>query len=192
VHSAELDGGSKEMKVLKRLCSLLLAVALVFTLVGCKEAATSLARKVMGVSSDAEEADTTRWAELTSDEIVLPDSMDSTAKYTTAQGENGDMYFVFNGIWSRETSYFTAPNGSLTITATGSAEGVQRFKVAVWTRTNGATQYVDGSTGYIKTDGNTYTYTVDGLDPEATYRLTISYDSSRYYLYGIVRVDGIG
>ena len=30
-----------------------------------------------------------------------------------------------------------------------------------------------------------------GLDPAASYRLTISYDSSRYYLYGGLKVEGI-
>ena len=30
-----------------------------------------------------------------------------------------------------------------------------------------------------------------GLDPAAQYRLTISYDSSRYYLYGMFKAEGI-
>ena len=32
---------------------------------------------------------------------------------------------------------------------------------------------------------------IGGLDPAASYRLTISYDSSRYYLYGGLKVEGI-
>ena len=34
--------------------------------------------------------------------------------------------------------------------------------------------------------------TISGLDPAAIYRLTISYDSSRYYLYGGLKVEGVG
>ena len=33
---------------------------------------------------------------------------------------------------------------------------------------------------------------IDNLDPNASYRVTISYDSSRYYLYGLMKVEGIG
>ena len=33
--------------------------------------------------------------------------------------------------------------------------------------------------------------TISGLDPAAQYRVTISYDSSRYYLYGLLKVEGI-
>ena len=43
----------------------------------------------------------------------------------------------------------------------------------------------------MKTDGTDYTCTISGLDPAASYRLTISYDSSRYYLYGGLKVEGI-
>lgn len=180
------------MKHVKRLSVLLLAAALVLSLAGCKATLTSLARKAMGLSNEVEEEDTTRWAEATSDTIVLPEGVDSTARFTAERGENGQLYVVFNGIWTRDTGYFLAPNGTLTLTATGTAEGTQRYKVALWELVPGGTQYVDGSTGYIPTDGGTYTYSVSGLDPEASYRLTISYDSSKYYLYGIVRVDGIG
>jgi hypothetical protein len=180
------------MKVVKRLCALLAALTLVLALAGCKEAAVSLARKVMGTSSDVEEADTTRWAEATSDTITLPDGVSSTAKFTAERAGDNQLYVVFNGIWTRETGYFLAPNGTLTLTASGSAEGTQKYKIALWKRVSGGTEYVDGSTAYIHTDGSTYTYTVDGLDPSAQYRLTISYDSTKYYLYGMIRVDGIG
>ena len=56
---------------------------------------------------------------------------------------------------------------------------------------DGGAQYVDGSTYYIKTDGQNYRCSIGGLDPSASYRLTISYDSSRYYLYGGLKVEGI-
>ena len=53
-------------------------------------------------------------------------------------------------------------------------------------------EYVPDSTYYIKTDGTDYTCTISGLDPAAIYRMTISYDSSRYYLYGLLKVEGVG
>lgn len=178
-------------KQAKRLFALAAALMLALALAGCKAAATDLAHKVLGIS-DVEEEDTTRWAEAAPAGITLPEGMDSTAKFAAERAGEGQLYIVFNGIWTRDTSYFLAPNGSLTFTATGSAEGTQKYKIAVWKLVDGGTQYVDGSTGYIKTDGNPYTYTVTGLDPAASYRLTISYDSRSYYLYGVVRVDGIG
>ena len=96
-----------------------------------------------------------------------------------------------NGIWSSQTDYFTVPGGSLTITGYGTAEGTQRYKVSVWQKVAGGAQYVNGSTYYIKTDGQNYRCVISGLDPAASYRLTISYDSSRYYLYGGLKVEGI-
>ena len=105
---------------------------------------------------------------------------------------NGSLNIVFNGIWSRKTDYFAAPNGTLTITGYGAAEGTQKFKVAVWQKIDGGVQYVPDSTYYFKTDGTNYRCTISGLDPAAIYRLTISYDSSRYYLYGGLKVEGVG
>lgn len=179
-------------KKAKRLLALTAALALVLALTGCKAMMTSVAHKLLGISDDVEEEDTTRWAEAAPEGITLPEGMDSTAKFAAERAGDGQLYVVFNGIWTRETGYFLAPNGTLTLTATGSAEGTQKYKIAVWKQVDGGTEYVDGSTGYIRTDGGTYTYTVSGLDPAASYRLTISYDSRSYYLYGTVRVDGIG
>lgn len=104
---------------------------------------------------------------------------------------NGSLNLVFNGIWSRQTDYFTVPGGSLTITGYGTAEGTQRYKVSVWQKVAGGAQYVNDSTYYFKTDGQNYRCVISGLDPAASYRLTISYDSSRYYLYGGLKVEGI-
>ena len=53
-------------------------------------------------------------------------------------------------------------------------------------------EYVTDSTYYIHTDGTDYRCTISGLDPAAQYRVTISYDSSKYYLYGLLKVEGIG
>ena len=87
--------------------------------------------------------------------------------------------------------YFTVPGGSLTITGYGTAEGTQRYKISVWQKVAGGAQYVNDSTYYFKTDGQNYRCVISGLDPAASYRLTISYDSSRYYLYGGLKVEGI-
>lgn len=140
--------------------------------------------------NEVQEADTMRWADSTTDPLMLEGIADATVKYAEAHVSTR-LNVVFNKIWNRQTSYFTAPNGTLTITACGTAEGVQRFKVSVWKKVDGGAQYVDGSTGYFKTDGQNYRYVVTGLDPAASYRLTISYDSSKYYLYGMVQVEGL-
>ena len=176
------------MSKTKRILAFALAAVLaVVVLTGCK----SIAQKVFGSSNEVQEDDTTQWAVLSSDPLMLDGIADTTAKYVTARA-NGALNIVFNGIWSRQTDYFTVPGGSLTITGYGTAEGTQRYKVSVWQKVAGGAQYVNGSTYYIKTDGQNYRCVISGLDPAASYRLTISYDSSRYYLYGGLKVEGIG
>ena len=175
------------MSKAKRILAFVLAAVLaVVVLSGCK----SIAQKVFGSSNEVQEDDTTQWAVLSSDPLMLDGIADTTAKYATARA-NGALNIVFNGIWSRQTDYFTVPGGSLTITGYGTAEGTQRYKVSVWQKVAGGAQYVNGSTYYIKTDGQNYRCVISGLDPAASYRLTISYDSSRYYLYGGLKVEGI-
>lgn len=176
------------MSKTKRILAFALAAVLaVVVLTGCK----SIVQKVFGSSNEVQEDDTTQWAVLSSDPLMLDGIADTTAKYATARA-NGALNIVFNGIWSRQTDYFTVPGGSLTITGYGTAEGTQRYKVSVWQKVAGGAQYVNGSTYYIKTDGQNYRCVISGLDPAASYRLTISYDSSRYYLYGGLKVEGIG
>lgn len=180
------------MKMKKRLLTLLLALGgLALCLTGCKETLTGIAHKVTGSSSEVQEEDTTQWAEQTSDELIIQGIADPSAKFATATAD-GCLYAVFNGIWSRQTSYFAVPGGTLNIMGCGTAEGTQKFKIAVWKKVDGGAEYVPGSTYYIKTDGTNYRCTVSGLDPAAQYRITISYDSSRYYLYGLLKVEGIG
>lgn len=145
---------------------------------------------VKNMQNQVQEEDTTRWADATSDPLMLEGIADASARYAEAHVSTR-LNVVFNKIWSRQTSYFTVPNGTLTITACGTAEGTQKFKVAVWKKVDGGAEYVNGSTGYIKTDGQNYRYVVTGLDPAASYRLTISYDSSKYYLYGMVQAEGL-
>ena len=171
-----------------RLAALLLAAVLALGLTGCESLKDSVAN-MLGYSS-AEEVDTTNWAEATTDPIMLPEGTDATAQWTNVVA-NGTLYGVYNGIWSRNTGYFQVSGDSLTITACGTAEGTQRYKIALWKKVDGGAQYIDGSTGYIPTDGTNYQFTIGGLDPAAQYRLTISYDSSRYYLYGMFKAEGI-
>ena len=162
------------MKMKKRIVVLLMALVLAVGLIGCKDTLQSIVHKASGTSDEVQEEDTTRWADQTGDPLII-------------QG-----IAVFNGIWSRQTSYFTVPSGTLSIMGCGTAEGTQRFKVAVWKKVDGGAEYVTDSTYYIHTDGTDYRCTISGLDPAAQYRVTISYDSSKYYLYGLLKVEGIG
>lgn len=179
------------MKTKKRFLAVVLAAALLVAgLTGCKDALRGVAQKISGSSGEVQEEDTTRWADATADPLIIQGIADASAKFDTAMVD-GTLYAVFNGIWSRQTDYFTVPGGGLTITGYGTAEGTQRYKVSVWQKVAGGAQYVNGSTYYIKTDGQNYRCVISGLDPAASYRLTISYDSSRYYLYGGLKVEGI-
>ena len=165
------------MSKTKRILAFALAAVLaVVVLSGCK----SIAQKVFGSSNEVQEDDTTQWAVLSSDPLMLDGIADTTAKYATARA-NGALNIVFNGIWSRQTDYFTVPG-----------EGTQKFKVALWKKVDGGAQYVDNTTFYFTADGQNYHCDIDNLDPNASYRVTISYDSSRYYLYGLMKVEGIG
>lgn len=165
-------------------------VVLLLALVSCRDTLGAIKDQLTGKSDAVQEEDTTQWAELTTDPLSLEGIADPSAKYATA-AVNSCLNIVFNGIWSRQTDYFIAPNGVITVTGYGTAEGTQKYKIAVWRKVDGGAQYVDGSTYYIKTDGQNYRCSIGGLDPAASYRLTISYDSSRYYLYGGLKVEGI-
>ena len=156
----------------------------------CKDTLGAMIDQATGKADTVQEEDTTQWAELTSDPLSLEGIGDPSAKYAAA-AVNSCLNIVFNGIWSRQTDYFTAPNGVITLTGYGTAEGTQKYKIALWRKVDGGAQYVDGSTYYIKTDGQNYRCSIGGLDPAASYRITISYDSSRYYLYGGLKVEGI-
>lgn len=177
------------MSKTKRILAFALAAVLaVVVLSGCK----SIAQKVFGSSNEVQEDDTTQWAVLSSDPLMLDGIADSTAKYATARA-NGALNMVFNGIWSRKTEYFTVPSGLLSIYGCGTTDGgAQKFKVSLWKKVDGGAQYVDNTTFYFTADGQNYHCDIGNLDPNASYRVTISYDSSRYYLYGLMKVEGIG
>ena len=179
------------MKMKKRIVVLLMALVLAVGLTGCKDTLKSIVHKAAGTSDEVQEEDTTRWADQTSDPLIIQGIADPSAKFATATAD-GCLYAVFNGIWSRQTDYFTAPNGLLSVYGCGTAEGVQKFKISLWKKVDGGAQYVDNTTYYFVTDGQNYHCDIGNLDPNASYRLTISYDSSKYYLYGLLKVEGIG
>lgn len=180
------------MKKTKRIVAFALAAVLaLLVLVGCKSTLTSIAHKLTGSSDEVQEEDTTQWAVLSSDPLMIDGITDTSAKYATAMA-NGSLNIVFNGVWSRQTDYFTAPNGMISVYGCGTAEGVQKFKISLWKKVDGGAEYVDNTTFYFVTDGQNYHCDIGNLDPNASYRLTISYDSSKYYLYGLLKVEGIG
>ena len=134
------------MKKTKRIVLLVLAV--VVLLLAAYAGKTVLDLK-NSAATEVQEEDSTRWAELTSDPLTLEGIADGSAKYASA-AVNGSLNLVFNGIWSRQTDYFTVPGGSLTITGYGTAEGTQRYKISVWQKVAGGAQYVNDSTYYFK------------------------------------------
>ena len=179
------------MKNAKRvIIPVVIVLVVLLALNSCKDTLGAVIDQATGKADTVQEEDTTQWAEPTSDPLSLEGIGDPSAKYAAA-AVNSCLNIVFNGIWSRQTDYFTVPGGSLTITGYGTAEGTQRYKVSVWQKVAGGAQYVNDSTYYFKTDGQNYRCVISGLDPAASYRLTISYDSSRYYLYGGLKVEGI-
>ncbi|MFI3169123.1 MAG: hypothetical protein R3Y06_04160 [Faecalibacterium sp.] len=116
---------------------------------------------------------------------------DAVEEYDGADGYT--MYVVFNGIANRETDYFYAPTGTLTLTAkaTGESTGMKSFKIALWEKLPGETTYVESTTIYFYTNDETNTYTITGLDPDKEYRMNFSYDAYGYYIYGVMQVDGV-
>ena len=103
------------MKTKKRFLAVVLAAALLVAgLTGCKDALRGVAQKISGSSGEVQEEDTTRWADATADPLIIQGIADASAKFDTAMVD-GTLYAVFNGIWSRQTNYFAAPNGTLTV-----------------------------------------------------------------------------
>ena len=157
------------MKNAKRvIIPVVIVLVVLLALNSCKDTLGAAIDQATGKADTVQEEDTTQWAEPTSDSLNLEGIGDPSAKYAAA-----------------------AVNGVITLTGYGTAEGTQKYKIALWRKVDGGAQYVDGSTYYIKTDGQNYRCSIGGLDPAASYRLTISYDSSRYYLYGGLKVEGI-
>ena len=68
------------MKMKKRIIALLLAVLLAVGLTGCKDVLKGIVHKVTGTSDEVQEEDTTRWAEQTSDPLIIQGISDPSAK----------------------------------------------------------------------------------------------------------------
>ena len=124
------------MKMKKQLLALLLAAVMVLSLTGCKETLKKVAQKVTGHSEEVQEEDTTRWAEATTDPLIIQGIADASAKYATATAD-GCLYAVFNGIWSRNTGYFTVPGGSLSLV------GIRPTSGRICTHLNGCLRNAD-------------------------------------------------
>src|SRR5699024_290716 len=99
---------------------------------------------------------------------------------------------------NRSTEYFVPASDSITVTGyattESTSENYQVFKVAVWQLSDdkATTSYVQGSTIYYTTDGTCYNYTITGLTPGKQYKINISYDSSKFYVTGGLKIQGLG
>ncbi len=149
-----------------------------------------------GEASQEEEANETM-AQAGGD-VTFPESMDTSEGKLVTQVEGDTMYVAFNGIQNRNTDYFVAASDSITVTGYATTESTnenyQTFKVALWQLSDDSTTtgYVTGSTIYYPTDGANYSYTITGLTPGKQYKVNISYDSSKFYVTGGLKVQGLG
>lgn len=73
------------MKMKKRIVVLLMALVLAVGLIGCKDTLKSIVHKASGTSDEVQEEDTTRWADQTSDPLIIQGIADSSAKFATAR-----------------------------------------------------------------------------------------------------------
>ena len=147
--------------------------------------------------SDEDEVDDLTYATAGGD-VTYPETMDTTEAKLVTEVDGSVLYAAFNGIQNRSTDYFVAGSDSLTITGYATTESTnenyQTFKVALWELSDDRTSagYVIGSTVYYTTDGSCYQYTITGLTPGKQYKVNISYDSTRYFVTGGIKVEGLG
>lgn len=148
-------------------------------------------------TTDEDEVDNLTYATAGGD-VTFPETMDSTASKLVTEVDGDTMYVAFNGIQNRSTDYFVAGSDSLTVTGYATTESTnenfQTFKVALWelSEDKTATSYLIGSTTYYTTDGSCYQYNISGLTSGKRYKIYISYDSTRYYITGGLKVEGLG
>ena len=125
-------------------------------------------------------------------DVPYADGFDTTAKFNT--GMNGDtLCIAFNGIQKRDTGYFQPAGDTITLTAaaTSDSERLKTFKAALWKQGEGTAVYVEGATLVFTADGELYTGSFSGLDPDAKYKVTISYDSGYYTISGGMSIAGL-
>ena len=193
------------MKRTRTWIALALALCLALSLSACspKQALKDAVVKAVTVlgfrdesASDEEEA--TKVMATSGGEVTFPEGFDSTSGKLVTQAAGDTLYVAFNGIANRSTEYFVAASDSLTVTGYATTESTnenyQVFKVAVWQLSDdkATTSYVQGSTVYYTTDGTCYTYTITGLTPGKQYKVNISYDSSKFYVTGGLKIQGLG
>ena len=98
------------MKNAKRvIIPVVIVLVVLLALNSCKDTLGAVIDQATGKADTVQEEDTTQWAELTSDPLSLEGIGDPSAKYAAA-AVNSCLNIVFNGIWSRQTDYFTAPS----------------------------------------------------------------------------------
>ena len=166
-------------KLFSRLLASALALCLVFSLAACSRS-----------SSDDDPG--LPHAEAGGSDVPYADGFDTTAKFNT--GMNGDtLCIAFNGIQKRDTGYFQPAGDTITLTAaaTSDSERLKTFKAALWKQGEGTAVYVEGATLVFTADGELYTGSFSGLDPDAKYKVTISYDSGYYTISGGMSIAGL-
>lgn len=189
------------MKLTKRIGVAALALVLALSLTACSPK-DMLGNMILGVadlfglrseSSNDDEAEET--VATPGGSISFPEGMDAQSRFSTMV--SGDtLYIAFNGISNRSTDYFVAASDTVTLTAYATTESatILEFKAALWELSDDQTKtsYLQGSTVYFPTGGECSTYTVSGLTPGKMYKVTVSYDSVRYYITGGMTVTGVG
>ena len=193
------------MKRTRTWIALALALCLALSLSACspKQAlkdAVVKAVTVLGFRDESafDEEEATKVMATSGGEVTFPEGFDSTSGKLVTQAAGDTLYVAFNGIENRSTEYFVPAGDSITVTGyattESTSENYQVFKVAVWQLSDdqATTSYVMGSTVYYTTDGTCYTYTITGLTPGKQYKVNISYDSSKFYVTGGLKIQGLG
>ena len=193
------------MKRTRTWIALALALCLALSLSACspKQAlkdAVVKAVTVLGFRDESafDEEEATKVMATSGGEVTFPEGFDSTSGKLVTQAAGDTLYVAFNGIQNRSTEYFVPAGDSITVTGyattESTSENYQVFKVAVWQLSDdkATTSYVQGSTVYYTTDGTCYTYTITGLTPGKQYKVNISYDSSKFYVTGGLKIQGLG
>lgn len=184
--------------------TLAMALCMALTLTACspKEVAVDLVYKAVVAlgfiepgDGDEEEVDTRKYAQA-GGEITFPEGMDTAESRVVSYVEGDTLYVSFNSIQNKDTVYFIAGSDTVTLTAYATSEstGITKFKTALWELSDdrSKTAYVQGSTVWYPTGGDTSTCQISGLTPGKKYKINISFDSFSYYITGGVKLVGVG
>ncbi len=197
------------MKLSKRVPALLAAVLLGACLSACsveemREKASDLiidmATRFGFISEEEAEDDVQRTEAAPGGSITFPEDFVDEGESMTTMLRDGTLYIDFNNIRYKTTDYFVATSNSVTITAFAASTNTEAktpplYKAALWMLSEDMahTSYVEGSTVYLSAAGeNTcYTRTVSGLTPGRRYKVSISYDTTSYYVTGGMTVGPV-